>query len=137
MLSKNLKESMFGIKLVWPGWVVDDPLADVRVGFPRGYDKLLTLPVGSKMLIYVTEYQRIMAINIVIGTWDEGSVKYSPSGKFPLCLPVNTPLKANYGLSKSEIKSVVPRFNPHEGLSYFPISKEEFFALEKLLISNG
>jgi len=132
----RLVDGMFGIKLVWPGWF-EDPLAEVRVGFPAKYDQKFDIPIGSKMFIYITEYQRIMAINKVTGTWEEGKLKFSPTGRFPLCLPVETLFKADYGLSIKEIRSIVPTFRPHEGLSYFPITEGEYLDLEKLLMSNG
>ncbi|MEH6996197.1 hypothetical protein V7075_26420 [Neobacillus drentensis] len=54
-----------------------------RMGFPAGYDQRFDIPIDSKMFIYVTEYQRIMAVNQVIGKWEERRNKYSPTGKFP------------------------------------------------------
>jgi hypothetical protein len=132
----RLIDGMFGIKLVWPGWF-EDLLAIERIGFPAGYDQRFDIPIGSKMFIYVTEYQRIMAVNQVIGTWEDGRIKYSPTGKFPLCLPIDSPFKANYGMGLKEIQRIVPRFIPKQGLSFFPISEVEYIDLEKKLIING
>lgn len=129
-------DGMFGIKLVWPGFFTDS-LARERVGFSRGYDQRVDLPIGSKMLIYITEHQRIMALSQVTGTWDEGKMKYEPSGQFPICLPVKTPVVAEIGLTKQEIQRVVPRFQTHRGLSFFPLSKAEFIELEQALKANG
>lgn len=78
-----------------------------------------------------------MAISTVTGDWDEGKERYSPSGSFPICLPVETPFRAEYGLTIREIQRIVPTFRPHQGLSFFPISKENYQTLESLLISNG
>ena len=89
------------------------------------------------MLIYVTEIQRIAAINNVTGNWDEGKERYSPSGSFPICLSVETSFRAEYGLTIREIQRIVPTFRPHQGLSLFPISKKDYLLLEQLLISNG
>lgn len=123
MVNRNLVNGNFGIKLVWPGWF-EDSLADKRVGFPPLYDQRYNIPISSKMLIYVTDYQRIMAINKVMGTWEDGKVKYEPSGSFPLCLPIECTLRANYGLGIKEIQRIIPRFRPHQGLSFFHYLKE-------------
>ena len=136
MGDREMIDGMFGIKLVWPGYFGDE-LAYERVGFPRGYDERLDIPIGSKMLIYVTEVQRIMALSIVTGTWEEGERKYAPSGQFPICLPVETPIKSQIGLTKDEIKRMIPRFQTYRGLSFFPISEAEFIELEQALKTNG
>lgn len=47
MMKNNLIDASYGIKLVWPGYF-EDPLANERVGFPRGYDSRLFIPIGSK-----------------------------------------------------------------------------------------
>jgi hypothetical protein len=131
-----LKDGSRGIKLVWPGWF-EDEFATERIGFPRDYDKRFEIPVNSEMLIYVTEYKYILAINKVTGTWDDGKKKYSPSGNFPICLPIKETYKSEYGLSLKEIQLVVPNYKPHEGLSFFPLDDDSFNKLKKRLLEKG
>jgi hypothetical protein len=126
----------FAIKLVWPGYF-EDPFAYERMGFPAGSNRKFDIPIGSKMLVYVTEYQLIMAISKVTGTWDEGKERYSPTGSFPLCLPIETPFKSQNGLSIREVQKIVPGFRPHQGLSYFPVSEAEFMEIERELYHRG
>ena len=133
---KRLKDGARGIKLVWPGWF-EDELASERIGFPPHYDKRFDIPLNSEMLIYVTEYKYILAINRVTGTWEEGKGKYSPSGSFPLCLPIKETFKSDYGLSLKEIQNVVPTFKPHEGLSFFPLEDQHYNELSKRLVDKG
>jgi hypothetical protein len=131
-----MNDGVFGIKLVWPGYF-EDPLAYERMGFPRDSNNRFDIPINSKMLVYVTEFQLVMAVSKVTGTWEEGNQRYSPTGKFPLCLPIETPFRSEYGLSLREVQKIVPRFRPHQGLSYFPISEAEFIELEGKLHHNG
>jgi hypothetical protein len=63
--------------------------------------------------------------------------KYAPTGKLPLCLPIDSPFKVNYGRGLKDIQRIVPRFIPKQGLSFFPISEAEYIDLEKKLIING
>lgn len=127
---------MFGIKLVWPGYVEDD-LADRRVGFPADYDKKYDIPINAKMFIYVTEYQAIVAINQVTGTWEEGKRLYRPKGRFPICLPITETFRSRVGLSKKEVQEIIPHFRTYEGLSFYPLSEGEFIELERVLIQRG
>lgn len=136
MVRKQLEDGAFGIKLVWPGYIEDD-LADRRVGFPADYDKKYDFPINAKMLIYVTEYQAIVAVNQVTGTWDEGKRLYKPRGRFPICLPIKETFRSKVGLSKKEVQQIIPRFTTYEGLSFFPLSEGEFIELEKALIQRG
>jgi len=131
-----MEDGAFGIKLVWPGYF-EDPLAYERMGFPRDTNTRFDIPIHSKMLVYVTEYQLVMTVSKVTGTWEEGDERYSPTGPFPLCLPIETLFRSEYGLSLKEVQKVVPHFRPRQGLSYFPISEAEFIELERELHQKG
>lgn len=89
------------------------------------------------MFIYVTQYQAIVAVNQVKGTWDEGKRLYRPKGRFPLCLPTVETFRSKVGLSKKEVQEIIPRFTTYEGLSFFPLSEGEFIELERVLIQRG
>ncbi|MGG0888132.1 hypothetical protein [Brevibacillus parabrevis] len=130
------EDGMYGIKIVWPTWI-DDTLADKRMGFPPGYDSKFDIPIKAKMLVYVTDYKAILAINEVTGTWEEGKKLYSPRGRFPLCLPIKENFRAKNGLPLKEVQEVIRTFVPREGLSFFPLSQAEYMELEQVFLQRG
>jgi hypothetical protein len=122
------------IKLVWSGWFMDE-LRDKRIGFSAKY-KNLSIPLGSKMLVYITEHQRIMGIYTVTGNWRDGET-YGGTKGFPLSLPVQLNYVANVGLSLKEANLFVPGYKPSKDMSYFPLDFDAYSCLEQELIKKG
>lgn len=122
------------IKLVWPGYFTDED-RDKRIGFSSKY-KNLEIPLGAKMLVYITEVQRIMALNTVTGNWCDGT-RYPTTPGFPLNIPIKLEFLSEYGLSLKEVQSVVPNFTPCKDMSFLTLSEEQFIRLQKKLVNNG
>lgn len=123
----------YTIKLVYPDWVIDE-LRDRRMGFANKY-KNFKFPIGAKMLVYLTEQQLIMGINTVKGTWRDGEI-FPLRKSYPLRLPIIMDyevLKDGRGLHIREIQRIVPEFQPHKDLSFFPITEEQYYSLENML----
>lgn len=120
----------YTIKLVYPDWVID-PDRDKRMGFSGKY-KNFKFPIGAKMLVYLTDQQLIMGVNTVKGTWKDGEI-FPSSTNYPLCLPVVMDYESQRGLHIREIQRVVPLFQPHRDLSFFPLTEDQYNTLEQML----
>lgn len=123
----------YTIKLVYPDWVVDE-LRNKRMGFSGKY-KNYKFPIGAKMLVYLTEQQLVMGINTVTGTWKEGE-KFPSTPGYPIKLPIFMDYevsKNGQGLHIKEIQSIVPLFQPHRDLSFFPLNEKQYQSLESML----
>jgi hypothetical protein len=123
----------YTIKLVYPDWVIDEH-RDKRMGFNGKY-KNFRFPIGAKMLVYLTEQQLIMGINTVKGTWKDGEAFESRPGypiKLPVIMDYEVP-KEGQGLHIKEIQRVVPLFQPHKDMSFFPLTEDQYNSLEKTL----
>lgn len=87
------------------------------------------------MLVYLTDQQLIMGINTVKGTWRDGEVFESSPGyqiKLPVFMDYEVP-KEGQGLHIKEIQRIVPLLQPHRNLSFFPLTGDQYYSLERLL----
>lgn len=135
------------IKLIYPSWY-EDKYRNERIGFQSRYKNYYFK--GSKMLIYLTTpekgvkpnpiakrfQQRLVGICQGIGDWKDG--EHFPEKKPGY--PLNVPIEMEYelsdpseGIHRTKVQEVVPGFVPVEGMSFYPISSDEYEILvEKL-----
>lgn len=135
------------IKLIYPSWYADD-YRKQRIRFQNRYKNYYFK--GSKMLIYITTpekgvkpnpvakrfQQRLVGTCLGTGDWKDGEHFPDKKPGYPLNIPIHLEHEIDpiEGIHRTEIQEHVPSFIPVEGMSFHPISYDEYLSLEYELI---